>query len=217
MIGRRDFLISMVSAGIGLLTAPAVGHSNTAGSDEWVDTWLSDNTEGEELPEIAATPANHSKHAQYCPGYLRLRSSIHGEAHDFKFRDINGVYDQRALLALSWFLRCRDGSWQHMDIKMLESLNYLSALLEVPIIQINSGYRSPRYNKWLASKNENTARNSLHMNAQAVDFFVPGISAREVCSYSLYARNAIGYGGVGYYPKSGFVHLDSGRIHQWAK
>jgi uncharacterized protein YcbK (DUF882 family) len=180
-----------------------------------------DNGKGcllEETPPEAITPPQGvGEKGKYCAGLLRLKSSIHGESYEFRYRDCDGNYDQRTLSALNWFLRCKDGTWNPMDMGVIESLNYLSKLLGDPVIQINSGYRSPRYNSWLATKNENVARNSLHMHGQAIDFFIPGISVREVCSYTLYARNSIGYGGVGYYPKAGFVHIDSGVTKQWVR
>lgn len=96
-------------------------------------------------------------------------------------------------------------------------LNYVSKLLGDPVILIHSGYRSPAYNQKLSIRNENVARNSLHQYGQAIDFSVPGMPIKKVCSYTLYARNVMGYGGVGYYPNTGFVHLDSGNTREWVK
>lgn len=150
-----------------------------------------------------------------CEGRLRLRSNIHREAYDFRFRDSYGNYDQTVLAQLSWFLRCRDGSWTHYDLRTIETLNYFSALVQLPIITIHSGFRSPEYNAKLRKYSEGVAKNSLHQYAKAIDFSVKGMSIREVCSYVLAARNAMGKGGIGYYPYSKFVHLDSGRTREW--
>lgn len=178
--------------------------------------WWGKKSEGEPLPE-GTKPGVKEPAPLFCNGRLRLKSGIHGAAYEFQYRDTAGNYDPKTLAALNWFLRCRDGNWQYMDIRALESLNYLSALLGVPEILVNSGYRSPQYNKSLAIKSENVARNSLHQYGRALDFCIPAIPIKEVCSYALYARNAIGYGGIGYYPKAGFVHMDSGATMQWAK
>lgn len=215
---RRDFLRItggfLLGATFGLI---ANTNAQAGMSPKWVDSWWGeDPLDYQPIPD-AENLGNPEIKDLYCPGKLRLRSSIHGEEYEFNFRDSMGNYDSQVLNALNWFLRCRDGSWQNMDIRTIETLNYFSSLLDVPLIQVNSGYRSPSYNAKIAKGNENVARNSLHQFGRAIDFCVPGVSVREVCSYTLYARNAMGYGGVGYYPRSGFVHLDSGRLKQWAK
>ena len=207
---RRDFLIAVT----GFVLAPGAA----IGNSEWIDRWWNDTDVHDEPPPDAINPRPSDViENNFCDGYLRLKSAVHGECQDFRFRDKAGRYDAEVLHRLNWFLRCRDGSWQQMDIKMLETLNYVSALLGVPQVQVNSGYRSPAYNARLALTNENVARNSLHQYGQAIDFSIPGIPVRDVCSYALYARNVIGNGGIGYYPRAGFVHLDSGSTKQWAK
>jgi len=153
----------------------------------------------------------------YCEGKLNLYSPRRNEGYEFKFRDSYGVYDEPLMSSLYWFLRCADGSWQFMDIKVIELLNYISKILGDPVINITSAYRSPGYNRKLASSNENVARNSLHMYGKAIDFRIPGMPTKEVCAYALFARNTLGYGGVGCYQTAGFVHIDSGPIRQWAK
>lgn len=206
---RREFLkISALAAGATLLPSFAF-----AGS-QWVDTWWE---EQEEQAPDELVPATAGKIDKFCPGLLRLKSGIHGEAYEFRYRDGAGNYNPDVVAALDWFLRCRDGTWQRMDMRAIETLNYLSALLEVPVIQINSAYRSPDYNAKLVRRGEGAARDSLHQYGQALDYFIPGISIKEVCSYTLYARNLMGYGGVGYYPRSGFVHLDAGPRKEWAR
>lgn len=214
-MNRRSFLKIAGLTATSALMSPTATLAATTG---WVDNWWKeeDEADGQQLPDMVK-PAGAERLGQYCQGTLRLRSSIHGEAYEFRFRDTAGNYDQQVLASLHWFLRCRDGSWQHMDVRAIESLNYLSALLGVPEIQINSAYRSPSYNAKLSRGNENVARNSLHMYGRALDINIPGIPIREICSYALYARDTIGYGGIGYYPKANFVHMDSGPVKNWVK
>lgn len=216
MLTRRSFLIGGTLAAVASVVNPIA--VNAMAGSEWIDSWWNDEAvDGAPLPGIADVSASQKRASIYCPGLLRLKSALHGESYEFKFRDSAGNYDQQVVAALNWFLRCKDGTWQQMDLRTIETLNYVSALFNCPVIQVNSGYRSPEYNAKLAKGNENVARNSLHMFGQAVDFNIPGIPIREVCSYTLYARNLFGYGGVGYYPRNGFVHLDSGKAKQWAK
>jgi len=74
-----------------------------------------------------------------------------------------------------------------------------------------SGYRSPRTNKLLRSVTEGVARGSLHMQGQAADINLPGTNLNKLEKTAL----ALKMGGVGYYPKSGFVHIDTGRVRTW--
>lgn len=74
-----------------------------------------------------------------------------------------------------------------------------------------SGYRSPKTNKMLRRRTEGVARGSLHMQGQAADINLPGVSLSKVEKTAM----ALRMGGVGYYPKSGFVHIDTGRVRKW--
>ena len=74
-----------------------------------------------------------------------------------------------------------------------------------------SGYRSPKTNRMLRMRTEGVARGSLHMQGQAADINLPGVSLNKVEKTAL----ALKMGGVGYYPKSGFVHIDTGRVRKW--
>jgi uncharacterized protein YcbK (DUF882 family) len=78
-------------------------------------------------------------------------------------------------------------------------------------VHVVSGYRSPRTNAMLAAASDGVARNSLHTAGMAIDIRVPGRSLRHVHR----AAVALQAGGVGYYPRSGFVHLDVGRVRYW--
>ncbi len=74
-----------------------------------------------------------------------------------------------------------------------------------------SGYRSPQTNAMLSKTTEGVARNSLHMSGQAVDLRVPGTNLRALRDTAMAVRS----GGVGFYPSSNFVHIDTGRVRSW--
>jgi uncharacterized protein YcbK (DUF882 family) len=74
-----------------------------------------------------------------------------------------------------------------------------------------SGYRSPETNAMLHRMSEGVATNSLHLEGRAIDLRVPDRTLADVHRAAL-AMNA---GGVGYYPRSDFVHIDVGRVRQW--
>lgn len=74
-----------------------------------------------------------------------------------------------------------------------------------------SGYRSPKTNAMLRKSSSGVAKKSLHMMGQAADIRLPGTNLYEFKRSAI----ALGAGGVGYYPDSGFVHLDTGRVRHW--
>jgi uncharacterized protein YcbK (DUF882 family) len=79
-------------------------------------------------------------------------------------------------------------------------------------IEVLSCYRSPKTNNMLMRTGTGgVAHNSLHLTGQAIDIRQPGFSTKKLrdVGKELFA------GGVGYYPKSNFVHLDTGRIRYW--
>ena len=73
------------------------------------------------------------------------------------------------------------------------------------------GYRSPATNRMLRQTRRGVARNSLHMRGMAIDLQVPGRSLATVRRAAMSLRG----GGVGYYPRSQFVHIDTGDIRYW--
>lgn len=79
-------------------------------------------------------------------------------------------------------------------------------------VEILSGYRSPKTNARLSRVSTGVAKNSLHMTGQAIDFRLPGYSTGKANRIACNLRA----GGVGYYPKSNFVHVDTGRVRHWS-
>lgn len=77
--------------------------------------------------------------------------------------------------------------------------------------QVISGYRSPATNSRLRRKSGGVARHSLHMQGKAIDVRMPGIGTRTLRDLAV----ALKQGGVGYYRKSDFVHIDTGRVRTW--
>lgn len=77
--------------------------------------------------------------------------------------------------------------------------------------EVYSGYRSPKTNAMLRRLSFGVAEHSLHMNGQAVDLSLPGVKLNYL--YKTAAR--LDAGGVGFYPDSNFIHLDTGRVRQW--
>ena len=129
------------------------------------------------------------------------------------YRNSLGEYCDEALQALNWLFRCHNtNETTNMDLRVLEYLNRLDNSLggdnEIHII---SGYRSPSYNSKLRSISKGVAKDSFHMKGRAIDFVIPGIRLDQLKRTAM----ALAAGGVGYYPKGGFVHIDSGGFRSW--
>lgn len=80
-------------------------------------------------------------------------------------------------------------------------------------LEIISGYRSPKTNNMLRgkSKRSGVAKKSLHMQGKAIDLRMEGFSTKRLRDIAV----SLNAGGVGYYSKSDFVHLDSGDVRNW--
>lgn len=74
-----------------------------------------------------------------------------------------------------------------------------------------SAYRSPATNAKLRRASSGVAKKSLHLTGQAIDIRFPDLSTRRVRDAAI----TLGRGGVGYYRRSDFVHLDTGNVRTW--
>lgn len=125
----------------------------------------------------------------------------------------DGQYQRDSLTEIDWVLRDHRTNASHpMDPKLLELLSALDAAFGGGVtFQVISGYRSPETNRMLVAASDGVARGSLHLQGQAIDIRVPGVSL-AVLRQSAMALQA---GGVGFYPRSDFVHVDTGRVRYW--
>jgi uncharacterized protein YcbK (DUF882 family) len=99
-----------------------------------------------------------------------------------------------------------------MDPKLLGFLYDLLKELDYQgEVHIISGYRSPETNERLRKRSSSIAKHSLHMQGKALDFRLPGIDTRMLRDKALSMRR----GGVGYYNKLDFIHIDTGRVRVW--
>jgi uncharacterized protein YcbK (DUF882 family) len=101
---------------------------------------------------------------------------------------------------------------QPINTQLLDFLDAIRSRLETrQYFHVVSGYRSPATNEYLRKNNKGVAKNSMHLYGKAVDFRVPKHALASVRK----AAMDQGYGGVGYYPYSDFVHIDVGRARSW--
>lgn len=145
--------------------------------------------------------------------HLRMYHTHTGERIDIVYRR-GETYVPEALSRLNHFLRDhRTGEVHRYDPRVFDVLTDLLAAMGRPNaeLQIICGYRTPWSNQFLRTHTSGVAEHSLHMQAEAIDIRLPGVS-------TLTLRNAalkLARGGVGYYPKSGFIHVDVGRVRRW--
>jgi uncharacterized protein YcbK (DUF882 family) len=125
----------------------------------------------------------------------------------------DGNYVGGALDRINYILRdFRRNEIKPIDPKLLDLLVALRKKLDTRSdIDIISGYRSPQTNAMLHAHSEGVAVHSMHIYGKAIDIRVPG------CELAMVRRAALSlqYGGVGYYPRSDFVHVDTGRVRHW--
>jgi uncharacterized protein YcbK (DUF882 family) len=125
----------------------------------------------------------------------------------------NGRYVPAALEEVNGFLRdFRTGDAHDMDPQLLDVLHtvYLRTGSRGHF-EIISAYRSPKTNEMLRSRSSGVASKSQHLLGKAIDVRLTDVPIAELRA----AAFELGLGGVGYYQKSDFVHLDTGRFRTW--
>jgi uncharacterized protein YcbK (DUF882 family) len=156
---------------------------------------------------LAAESASSEEH------HLRLYHTHTGERIDIIYRR-GDQYLPEAEEKLDHFLRDhRTGDVKHYDPHVFDILSDLAAAVghangEIDII---CGYRTSWSNEFLRARSAGVAKNSQHMQAHAIDIRIPGVDTLKLRN----AAQDLGRGGVGYYPRSGFVHVDTGRVRTW--
>ena len=144
---------------------------------------------------------------------LRLYNTHTGERLEIVYRR-GEQYIPGALAKLDYFLRDHNtGDVRHFDPRLYDILSDLTASVgradgEIDIV---CGYRTPSTNESLRAHTTGVAKNSLHIQAEAIDLRMPGVNTLTLRRAALALRR----GGVGYYPHSDFIHVDTGRVRQW--
>jgi uncharacterized protein YcbK (DUF882 family) len=125
----------------------------------------------------------------------------------------NGRYVPEALREINYLMRdFRANEIKEIDTRLLDLLYTLNRRLATPEpFHLISGYRSPATNAMLAARSEGVASHSLHIQGKAADIRVPGRQLGEVWRTAM----DMWAGGVGFYPRSDFVHVDVGRVRFW--
>jgi uncharacterized protein YcbK (DUF882 family) len=143
---------------------------------------------------------------------LRLYNTHTGESLKSVFW-AEGKFVPDAMNDINKLLRDhRNNKISEIDPKLLFLLDQVSTSVGAnSMVHIISGYRSPESNKMLNENTNGVAKHSMHLEGKAIDVRIPG---RDLAMLHKAALNA-GGGGVGYYPDSQFVHMDTGRLRHW--
>nr|WP_207191925.1 DUF882 domain-containing protein [Halochromatium roseum] len=123
-------------------------------------------------------------------------------------------YQRSALARLNNFLRdFRTGDIATIDPQLFDLLYDIKQSLghTDAVFEIVSGYRSPKTNAMLSRTSSGVAKRSLHMSGKAIDIRLSDMPTRSIRDAAL----RLSRGGVGYYSRSNFVHLDTGTVRQW--
>jgi uncharacterized protein YcbK (DUF882 family) len=145
--------------------------------------------------------------------WLELVNTHTGETLGVAYRTASGLAHE-AIGRLEHLLRDHRANEQHpIDTGLYDQLADLArAAGRDPRFEVISGYRSPRTNAALAEQGHGVATHSLHMEGRAIDVRLLGFGCDRLRDLAL----AAGRGGVGYYERSDFVHIDTGRVRTWS-
>lgn len=124
---------------------------------------------------------------------------------------VDDGYDSGALGELAHFMRDRHVDRMiAVDPVLIDFMADVLARARMTEATLLSGYRSPETNAKLAKTRFGVAEKSFHIEGRAIDFFVP----RRLADTAEIARR-MSRGGVGWYPGSRFIHLDTGAPRFW--
>lgn len=125
----------------------------------------------------------------------------------------DGGYVSESLAEIDRVLRDHRTDEVHpIEPRLLDLLHRVQTTMDARgMFHVISGYRSPKSNALLRRRSHGVSRKSLHMSGMAIDVRLPGRALRDLRRAALSLRG----GGVGFYPTSGFVHLDVGRPRAW--
>jgi uncharacterized protein YcbK (DUF882 family) len=124
-----------------------------------------------------------------------------------------GAYESEGLGAINRLMRdFRTGDVHPIDPSLLDLLHDLAETTGTRRpFEIISAYRSPATNATLHSHSDGVASKSLHLKGKAIDVRLADVPLHQLRRAALNSRR----GGVGYYPASNFVHVDTGRVRTW--
>jgi uncharacterized protein YcbK (DUF882 family) len=162
---------------------------------------------------VAWTDIEHISIFKYSgDGVLGMHDVQTREFFNVIYRDDKGCYDEEALATIDHVFRCHGGQEEFpISLKLVELIDHIQDHFGAKEVKVISGYRSPQHNAKLRRRSRRVARESLHMEGMAADIIIPGVTPRELAKFA----KSLNAGGVGYYGRRAFVHVDVGPIRHW--
>ncbi len=140
---------------------------------------------------------------------VHLNKTFYAPFFEKNYYKLSGLFEVNKA-----FIDYRAKEMTRIDVKLVNLLYDIKQHLGYDKqFNIVSGYRSPHTNAELRKRREGVAKNSYHIKGQAVDIYVPNVSLRKLRDVALGMKR----GGVGYYPKSHFLHVDVGPVRTWRR
>lgn len=211
-LSRRSLIgVGAGGAALGAMGAMAPAWANALASGQGPAGPLTiDDLLGPQTP--TATPTVQPAPVQKAVQRLSLLNLHTDERCSVVYRE-GGECVPGALVEVNRVLRdFRTGEVHPIDTRLLDLLADLSTKMDAGgPFHVISGYRSPATNSMLNGKSSGVATKSLHMQGMAIDIRLPGRRLADVRDTAL----GMAKGGVGYYAKSDFVHVDVGRVRRW--
>jgi uncharacterized protein YcbK (DUF882 family) len=169
--------------------------------------------------EVAPAPGTHDaatapRHRFFLggDGVLSIENAHTHEKIVIRYRDADGRYSEDALAKLDGLFRSRgDNERTRVALRTVELIDYLEDHEHPKPLLLVSGYRSEGYNAALIAKGGQAARTSMHSEGLAADLMFGGVD-----HHALWLRiRDLECCGAGYYKKSGFLHVDTGKPRFW--
>jgi uncharacterized protein YcbK (DUF882 family) len=161
------------------------------------------------LASLAACPVLAASGSRRCVSFVHTHT---GETLRAAYFQDDG-YQARSLAQVDYLLRdFRTGDVHRIDPTLLDILFELQTMAnrDAPF-EVISGYRSPATNAMLHRSSDGVAQHSMHLEGRAIDVRLSGFATRRLAEYA----RTLGRGGVGFYARTDFVHVDTGRIRFW--
>ena len=155
---------------------------------------------------VAAKPARNESP-------LNFHHTHTDEEFSLSWSAIDGIASLDHRMANEFLRDFRTGEAVEMDLRLFGQLKKLRDRVgnQEGVFEIISAYRSPATNQMLQKRSSGVARKSLHMEGRALDVRLRGTPTSDLRD----AAVAMQLGGVGYYRRSDFIHIDTGRVRFW--